>query len=76
MKTEVIFLERKHRDDEKYIFLDLLDNGEYQVRIGSSKAVDQFTFDENETVMSLEEFLAGNDKYAEKVDELKIKLRV
>ncbi|MEN2269017.1 hypothetical protein AAGF18_05330 [Vibrio diabolicus] len=70
MTTKQIFYKVRGHDDETYIFLDRLDDGTYQVRQGTSKPVSHFKWEENSTTMSLDDFLAHNESYRPRVEEL------
>ncbi|ELV8627244.1 hypothetical protein QNF03_003967 [Vibrio cidicii] len=70
MKTKQIFYKVRGHDDETFIFLDRLDDRTYQVRQGTSKPVSHFNWEENSTTMSLDEFLAHNESYRPRVEEL------
>lgn len=70
MKTKQIFYEVRGHDDETFIFLDRLDDSIYQVRQGTSKSVSHFEWEENSTTMSLDDFLAKNEYYRSRVEEL------
>ena len=70
MKSKQIFYKVSGRDNESFIFLDQLDNGTYQVREGTSRSVDHFNWEDESTTMPLEEFVANNEQYRPRVQEL------
>ncbi|EHZ7124047.1 hypothetical protein ACTQ75_004640 [Vibrio alginolyticus] len=70
MKSKQIFHRVSGHDNESFIFLDKLDNGTYQVRKGTSRSVDHFNWEEESTTMSLEDFLANNEQYRPRAQEL------
>ncbi|WP_135441859.1 hypothetical protein [Vibrio tasmaniensis] len=71
MSSKVIFHKVRGRDNEEYIFLDRNeDNGTYQVRVGTSTSVDYFNWADDSSTFTVDEFLANNDSYSEKVQQL------
>lgn len=70
MKTKRVFYKSKGHDDESFIFIDQLDDGTRQIRVGESKPVSHFKWKEDSVTMSVEEFLAGNAQYRPRVAEL------
>lgn len=70
MRSKQIFHRVRGRDNESFIFLDKLDDGTYQVREGTSIAIDHFNWEEESATMSLDVFLANNEQYRSRVREL------
>ncbi|HDR2623502.1 TPA: hypothetical protein QCI71_004444 [Enterobacter chuandaensis] len=70
MKSKRIYYRVKGHDDETYIFLDKHDDGSLSVRSGNSTHTSHFTWDGEEEVESVEEFLASNPSYQGRVEEL------
>lgn len=70
MQTKQIQYHVKKRDDETYIFLDRHDDGSYSVRIGRSIPVSHFEWEEETTTQSVDEFLANEPSYRDKVQQL------
>ncbi|EJL9326763.1 TPA: hypothetical protein NGU71_004574 [Vibrio parahaemolyticus] len=70
MKSKQIFYKVSGHDNEQFIFLDKLDNGTYQVREGTSRPVNHFSWKEESTTMPLEDFLASNEQYRPRVQQL------
>lgn len=71
MASKRIYYKVTGRDNEDYIFLDRNEtSGEYTVREGESKAVSHFNWKGDETVFSVEDFLASNPSYTDKVQQL------
>ena len=71
MASKKIYYKVTGRDNEDYIFLDRDDStGKYRVRQGESKAVSYFKWEGDESSSSVEDFLASNPQYKDKVQQL------
>jgi hypothetical protein len=71
MASKKIYYKVTGRNNEDYIFLDRNETtGEYTVRVGEDTAVSHFRWEGEETVFSVEDFLASNPKYTSKVQKL------
>lgn len=58
------------RDNESFIFLDRLEDGSYQVREGTSKAVSHMEWEGDSSTYSLQEFLEAYPQHRNRVEEL------
>lgn len=70
MSSKQIYYNVKGHDDETFIFLDRHDDGSYSVRTGRSIPVSHFKWEEETSTQSVEEFLASEPDYREKVQQL------
>lgn len=70
MNSKQISYKVKGHDNETFIFLDRHDDGSYSVRTGRSIPVNHFQWEEETITQSVEEFLANEPNYREKVQQL------
>lgn len=70
MQTKHIHYHVKGRDNETYIFLDRHEDGSYSVRTGRSIPVSYLKWEEESTTQTVDEFLACEPSYREKVHQL------